>query len=339
MLVVVRELDTRPLVEEAGVDAGLEFGAALGLEIGIARTGLHDARTRATGGRDERERRIGSQRGTRTWRPAGRSIGGAETQRRNRICITRPEGLLRDDPRCAHLRQDERSERLAEGRIAVDARASLQKQHLAEAHLLLRQQAQRLRLGVALMRFAGRRRGDEIGGIGSETDADACEDVLDGIDVLTAEGEVGRDLSRATEARVNVAEVIDRVDVNRILHVLDISVGLIAVVPTLAVLREERDAVRRRDVSADREAIGKPGERGVTDLRRWCEANGRQLVLDRLQSRDRRTEPAAPSAVRPNGDAEDVGQGVLLREISIVGVVTLRQPVVVAADANRSVDA
>ena len=156
---------------------------------------------------------------------------------------------------------------------------------------------------------------------------------------MTAEGEVGRDLSRATEARVNVAEVIDRIDVNRILHVLDISVGLIAVVPTLAVLREERDAVRRRNVSADREPIGKPRERGVADLRRRCEANGRQLILYRLQASDRRTEPATTRPVWPNGDAEDIRQRILLGEIAVVGVVTLRQPVVVAADANGSVDA
>ena len=75
------------------------------------------------------------------------------------------------------------------------------------------------------------------------------------------------------------------------------------------------------------------------DLRRRRETNGRQLVLDCLQPRDRCTEATAPHPVGRDGDAEDVRQRVLLGEVAVVGVVALGHSVIVAADADRGVDA
>src|SRR5947199_9100170 len=72
MLVVERELDAGTLMEEARVDAGLEFGAALWLEIRISGAGLHDARCRAAGRRHHREWRVGAQRRARTRQTARR---------------------------------------------------------------------------------------------------------------------------------------------------------------------------------------------------------------------------------------------------------------------------
>ena len=95
------------------------------------------------------------------------------------------------------------------------------------------------------MRFVAGRRGDEIRRVRGEADTDAGEIVVDGVDVLTAEGEIGRDVSIAAERRVDVAEVVDSVDVNGILHVLDVAVRLITAVPVLAVLREKGETVRR----------------------------------------------------------------------------------------------
>src|SRR4029077_11105744 len=74
VLVIVCELDPGSLVEQAGIEAALEFGAALGFEIGISRAGLYDARAGAAGSRDVRERRIRAQRCTWIRRTASRTV-------------------------------------------------------------------------------------------------------------------------------------------------------------------------------------------------------------------------------------------------------------------------
>ena len=74
------------------------------------------------------------------------------------------------------------------------------------------------------------------------------------------------------------------------------------------------------------------------NLRRWGEAHRRQLVLNRLQTDDRRAQAATARTVRRQLNAKDVGQGVLLRQITVVRVIAFREPVIVPAHADRGID-
>src|SRR5581483_11564433 len=102
--------------------------------------------------------------------------------------------------------------RLAERRVLIDTEASLNEQHLPESELFLREEAELLGLGEAL--DGRRRRGGrhQIGAARRQSDADAREIVVDPVDVLTAERGVRGDRT-VGEVRVDVAKVVDRVDV------------------------------------------------------------------------------------------------------------------------------
>src|SRR5690606_3500316 len=151
-LVVPGEVDPQAVIEQAGLEAELDLGAALRTQRRVADRGRRDRADVVRAG----HRREGPQRVERAGLLTGLAVRGAQAQRVDHRDV--PERLLADDPGEGGLRIPDQVEVLTERAVVIRAHRGGQEEPVLPGELLLPEDADGdvLRVRLVAERFRGR---------------------------------------------------------------------------------------------------------------------------------------------------------------------------------------